>query len=122
MEAESERKRKHVVDHIVTGFKSAQDAIKFGNTVEHIISNKIGKFKFRQSVGSTETHMAITEDWVGDTALNMHFLELYRDQAIFIRDKVSELVNLSDEDIQLESELLRGKPQATLINLNYSRR
>lgn len=122
MESNADRKRKHITEHVISGFNNANEAIIFGNTIEHIIVNKLKNSKFRQSIGSIETKLAITEDYQGPTVLKVNFLEIDREAISFIQNKIAELVGLSNRDLLIEQTSAREKPQPQIINLNYAER
>lgn len=122
MEASSERKRKNIVEQEITGFNNASSAIVFGNTVEELIKRDVQDVKFRQYIAGENTDLAITEEWSGPTILKLMFLELDRNTAVFIRNRINEIVDLAQENIRIEQETVRGKPQPQIINLNHAER
>ena len=117
IETSSERKRKRIVEHVISGFKTAKEAIVFGNTVNAVIQENTGEFiKFRQMIGSPDTNLAITEDYSGDTILKMSFLELSGNEvANFICDTVrivsDKHKDVHDNQLHIMDESIREKPQ-----------
>ena len=119
VESATIRKRKRVVDHTLTGFKSANEAIIFGNTVEMIINDKIGSQKFRQQIGSPDTKLAITNEYNGETVLKTKFLEIKnQNTAKAICEQLKEAVKAHNEvhhaSVKAE-EIIRGKPQPQYV-------
>ena len=66
-ETASIRKRKCIVEHIISGFQTAKQAIDFADTIESVVAVRTGRQKFRQFVGSPDTRLAITPQWKSDS-------------------------------------------------------
>ena len=121
LETASERKRKRIVEHIISGFRSAREAIIFGNTVEGIVEEAIGPRKFRHQIGAPGSNIAITEDWVGPTVLKTMFLELdHQNMAVFIVECIQKTTKAHTEvhpqsALRIEHETVREKPQPQFI-------
>ena len=120
VESASDRKRKRIVEHTIEGFTNAQSAIVFGNTVERLVTDKIGKQKFRQSIGAPDIKMAITDRWTGPTVLKTNFLELQGDDmANFICHQISKSLKIHNDvhraSLNVVSKVIRGKPQPQYI-------
>lgn len=121
LESASARRNKRIVEHIIGGFKSANEAIVFGNTVESVIQGKVKGFvKFRQHIGAPNTTIAITEDWKGDTVLKTMFLEISdQNTAAFIVDSVKTIISKHEEIhkcvLNIINEVVREKPQPQRI-------
>lgn len=115
-ESASIRRQKRIVEHIISGFKSAEQAIAFGNTVEMIINENIEHVKFKLGIKSPETWLNITSDWKGETILKMSFLELMgQDLAIAICNEVKKIIALYESEhpeikLNIDGEIVRGKP------------
>ena len=119
-ESSADRLRKRVVELCVSGFHDANSAIRFGNTVESLVAEKISTFKYRQYIGSAETSIAITDQYTGDTVLKMNFLEVPGNEAsLFIVSKTEEVIanhnDAHDENCALIDQVIRGKPQPQFI-------
>lgn len=120
VESAADRKRKRIVEHTVAGFTNAPSAVIFGNTVDRIVTDKIGKRKFRQYIGTPDTTLAITSQWNGPTVLKMSFLELPDDgMAAFICDEISRTTkhynDVHKTSLHIASKVVRGKPQPQYI-------
>ena len=120
-ESMTARKRKRIIEIVVSGFSSATDAIRFGNTVDKLVEEMAGKQKFRQEIGTPESMLAITEKWTGDTVLRMRFLELRNNNlAVAVCDQAMKTVVLHKRDhpkdnIRVEKQLVLEKPQPQFI-------
>lgn len=119
-ESAYERLRKRIVECYIDGFSSAKDAIKLGNTIELIASDKIDKFKFRQGIGSPDTFLAITENYNGNTMLKLTFMELYGNESAqtvcgFIRKAVDDYNDVHSANLSLVKEVIRDKPKPQRI-------
>lgn len=121
VESAYDRRRKRIVEHRITGFSSAQEAITFGNTVESLVEGKLGKVKFRQGIGAPDNPaIAITEAWTGPTALKTTFLEFTSDEAAqFIcaqmQRALKEHNRAHSASARIANELIRDKPQPQTI-------
>lgn len=120
LETVAERRRKRIVEHSIGLFRNAPDAILFGNTVEKVVQQKIGKIKFRQYVGAPDTTLAITPDYQGETVLKTIFLEIPNNDAAL---HICQLMELSRQffntdhgtEIRIINEIVREKPQPQFI-------
>ena len=115
LESASVRKDKRIVEHIIGGFKSAKEAITFGNTVENLINEHIGVSKFRQAIAAPDSSIAITEEWQDATVLKTMFLELDQNKANFVCESIKKIV-ASHEEVHrtlllIQNEVVREKPQ-----------
>ena len=115
-ESALDRRRKRVVEHIVGNFDNAQAAITFGNTVESLVNEKLGKVKFRQYVARPRSPLAITEAYTGKTVLKTTFLELVGDDtAQYICATMKTAVSKHNEvhraSVKIANEVTRTKPQ-----------
>ena len=120
VESAADRHRKRIVEHTIDGFTNAPAAVIFGNTAAAVISDKIGPCKFRQCIGSPDTHLAITSEWIGPTVLKTTFLELKDDgMAEFICDQMSQVAKHYNDahkaSIKITGRVVRGKPQPQYI-------
>lgn len=120
IESAADRRRKRVVEHTISGFDDANEAIIFGNTVEKIVKDNIGKQKFCQFIGAPDTLMAITPEWTGPTVLKTTFLELKgNDTAQYICEKMKLAVKVHNESnrksAKILKEIIREKPQPQFI-------
>lgn len=116
IESKADRLRKRIVEHTLTGFTNARAAIVFGNTVEMIVTDKIGQRKFRQYIGAPDVNLAITPDWIGPTVLKTIFLELNdNDMAEFICNEISQAAKHHNDvhraSVTITNKIIRGKPQ-----------
>ena len=119
-ESAADRRRQRMVRHTVEGFDSADNALIFGNTIEKIINDKIGKHKFRRWIDSPETTIAITKNWNGLTTLHTSFMGLIGDEAAqFVCEQMSKTVqihnNVHRAAIKITDHLVRVKPQPQYI-------
>lgn len=120
LETVSERRRKRIVEHIVGPFDNAYEAIRFGNTVESLVNQRFGEVKFRQQIGSPDTRLAITEDYIGPTMLKTMFLELAdQDMALYV-SKTMEVARQNHNEhnngrVEQIDEVIREKPQPQFI-------
>ena len=121
IESMTARKRKRIVECVISGFDSGYDAIKFGNTVDELVEEVAGKQKFRQQIGSKETKLAITETWVGDTVLKMTFLELAdNDLANAVGRQIEKTISLYKGihpkcNLMVDEQIIMEKPQPQFI-------
>jgi len=120
VESSADRLRKRIVELSVSGFGDAESAIRFGNTVEKILSENLQTFKFRQYIGSPETVIAITEHYSGNTVLKMCFLEVPGNDASLHIVQITERAIAHHNDIHgtgcmLLDQVIRGKPQPQYI-------
>lgn len=120
LETVSERRRKRVVEHVIAGFNSANQAIVFGNTVEELVNQQAGAQKFRQWIAKPGSDIAITEDWHGPTTLKTTFLELDQDIALLICEQMKRAASIHSDvhgKINIEQEIVREKPQPQFVTL-----
>ena len=119
-ESAADRKRKRIVEHVISGFKNAHSAITFGNTVELLVNEKIGQQKFRQYIGRPHSPLASTDGYTGDTVLKTTFLEIEgNDIAHFICSTMRNTAKSHNEvhkaSIHIDTETIRGKPQPQFL-------
>jgi len=120
MESAYDRRRKRIVEHVIDGFESAEDAIKFGNTLHQVVEDNVGKVKYRQYIGTDEADIAITEFWRGSTVLKTTFLELDQEKANAVCKYAGEMINFRNgitgvKDARVIKEIIREKPQPQRI-------
>ena len=124
LESVTIRREKRIIEYIISGFTNAKEAIVFGNTVHSMVLDKIGVFKYEQLIAAPNTAIAITEDWVSNTILKSVFLEVKsQNDAMYIKQEVCRAVKNHSEiyakAIKIEQEIVREKPQAQSISLEY---
>jgi hypothetical protein len=119
MESAYDRRRKRIVEHVIDGFGSGDEAVMFGNTFHRVVEDKVGKVKFRQYIGTDEADIAITEFWRGSTVLKTTFLELDQDKAVEVRDALERVLMVHNDvhgkHAQVIKEVTREKPQPQRI-------
>lgn len=120
VEATTDRRRKRIVEHTISGFNSGENAIIFGNTMEQVVADKLGNQKFRQYIARPKSILAITPEWVGPTILKTTFLELKDDaMAQFICAQAKETLKIYNDvhkaKLKITKEVVRGKPQPQYI-------
>lgn len=120
LESVAARREKRIVEHIITGFNSAREAIIFGSTLERVVVETLGKVKFQISIGAPDTKLAITEGWTGKTVLKTIFLEIKnQNTAISIVEAVKKTVSSYEEThktlLHVANETVREKPQPQFI-------
>jgi hypothetical protein len=120
-ETVSTRRRKRIVEHIVYGFKSAHDAIQFGNTIDMLVTDAIGRQKFDQQIAAPGTSMAITMHWVGPTVLKTIYLNLEsQEMSVFITGLMKSTIGRYNKEynaeLKIAKELVREKPQEQRID------
>jgi hypothetical protein len=118
METVSERRRKRIVEHIISGFDSAFDATQFAKAVDFMVTDKVGKQRFQFFIAAPDLKLAITDKWKGPTVLKTHFLDL-KDQhiSIFITEGMRKTIRKNN--LILEKEVVREKPQPQRIEASY---
>lgn len=121
-ESASIRKDKRIVEHVITGFPTAKEALTFGNTVNEAVKLEIPKFiKFKQFIGSPDTKLAITKDWSERTVLKTSFLEIPdQNTSVFICDIIKKILSSYKEvhptsALNIVNEIVREKPQPQFI-------
>lgn len=119
-ESASARKKKRIVEHIIGGFQSAKEAMIFGSTVESIVKESIDTVKFKQEIGSPDTKLAITKDWMGETVLRTSFLEVKdHNSATFISDMIKKTVSahekINKNALNIINAVVREKPQPQFL-------
>lgn len=113
------RRRKRIVEHVISGFNSAQQAADFGRAIKKMVDKQnIGYYKYQTSIAAPETKIAITERWRGPTVLKTIFLDL-KDQhvAIFITEGMRRTIR--ENNLKLEKETVSEKPQPQFISIQY---
>lgn len=112
------RRRKRIVEHVISGFNSAQQAMDFARAINKMVTKRIGKQRFHTSIAAPNTKIAITERWTGPTILKTSFVEL-KDQhvAIFITEGMRRTIK--ENNLILENEIVREKPQPQFISVEY---
>ena len=123
VESAYDRVRKVIVETTVAGFTTADEAVRFGNTVQTAVEEKT-PVKFCQFIGSPETAVAITRWWQGETCLKMTFMEFSgNDTAAFICDTVKRMIKAHNfvhrASISLSGEVVRGKPQPQFAEVDH---
>ena len=118
------RRNKRIVEYIISGFKRADDAVTFGNTLEVMIAEATGKQLFQLSLASPDTMLAITKDWTEDTVLKASWRELDSQHiSSHITDIVHRAVSnrnkLYPDKIKIEQEIVREKPQPQFMAIDY---
>ena len=119
-ESSTECRRKRIVEHVIEGFTNAQSAIIFGNTVDRLVKDKIGKQKYRQQIGALDVKIAITDKWTGPTVLKTSFLALDGDEmAQFICAQFSKSLKIHNDvhraSLRIVDKVIRIKPQPQYI-------
>lgn len=119
-ESAYQRRRKVIVEHIIAGFDNAHEAVVFGNTIEYSVTEKTGQLKFRSYLGSPDSIIAITGEYLGKTTLKTEFLDV-GDQAPFINERIKSLVDAHNThnraDVKIQKQITRGKPQPQSISI-----
>jgi len=115
LETANTRKRKRIIEHTLGPFDNAFEAIRFGNTIESLVNEKLGTTKFRQSIGALNTPLAITKDYIGDTMLKTVFLEVQgNDAARFVCEQLRYTAQVHNDcysgRVMVHDELIRAKP------------
>jgi len=110
VESAYDRLRKRIVEHVLGDFRCATDAIAFGNGLVREVEQKLGPVKFKQSIGSPDSRLAITAAYDGPTVLKTCFLEVDHDKSLYIMDVMSRKLGES-EGLRLYKGETRGKPQ-----------
>ncbi len=123
-EASEVRRKKRIVEYIISGFKTADKAVVFGNTIDSMVAEATGKQKYQHSIASPKTMLAITKNWTEDTVLKAIFLELKSQHvSVFVTEAVRRAVKNHNEiypdKIKIEQEIVRIKPQAQFISPQY---
>jgi hypothetical protein len=110
VESAYDRLRKRIVEHVIGDFRSAFDAVAFGNRIHRLVERKTGPVKFRQSIGSPDTKVAITPAYDGPTVLKTCFLELDHDKALYIIEVIGAELR-GNPHLRAYKGETRGKPQ-----------
>ena len=118
------RRKKRIVEYIISGFKTANKAIIFGNTIESMVTEATGKQKYQQQIAAENTKLAITKDWKDTTTLKAIFLDLNSQHiSVFVTEAVRRAVRSHNElysnKIEIEQEIVRIKPQPQFIAAPY---
>jgi len=112
------RRRKRIVEHIISGFNSGQEAADFGRAVNKMVTKRIGKHKFQTSIAAPNTKIAITERWRGPTILKTIYLDIPdQNTAMFITEGMRRTIR--ENNLKLEQEIVREKPQPQFIKPEY---
>lgn len=112
------RRRKRIVEHIISGFNSGQEAADFGRAVNKMVTKRIGKHKFQTSIAAPNTKIAITERWRGPTILKTIYLDIPdQNTAMFITEGMRRTIR--ENNLKLEQEIVREKPQPQFIQAAY---
>lgn len=117
LETDAERRRKRIVEHILGRFRTAKEAIVFGNTLNSVVREKTKlNIKFDQQIGSPDTSLAITEDYDGETLLKTFFLEIPdQNTAVFICEEMKGVLSAHNQvngaSVEIMNEVVREKPQ-----------
>lgn len=114
------RKRKRIVEHIISGFNSAKDAKTFGSLVYGAINEKAKKgVLYNQWVAAPDSVIAITEDWTGPTILKTNYRDIPdQNTAWHITETMRRFLREYNK-LKLESEIVREKPQPQFISPNF---
>lgn len=121
MESAEARKHKRIVEHWISGFDNAKEAIAFGKTVNILVDAQADGIKFNQFIGTEETILAITDDWTGSTVLKTSFLDILdQNTAQFICKTIKDVIGLhenihKDSVLKVMKEIIRDKPQPQFI-------
>jgi hypothetical protein len=121
------RRRKRIVEFIIAGFNNASEAIRFGNTVEQLVNEKVyDKFdlKMQQQIATPNSKIAITRQWLGPTTLKLIFLDVpHQTAAWFIVEQTRKTVSTHNEvheaSAEITHELVREKPQPQSLTLTF---
>ncbi len=112
------RRRKRIVEHIISGFNSGQQAADFGRAVHKMVTKRIGKQKFHTSIAAPNTKIAITEKWNGPTILKTIYVDIPdQNTAMFITEGMRRTIR--ENNLNLEQEVVREKPQPQFISVQY---
>lgn len=123
-ESTVERARKRVVEAYISGFKSAPDAVRHGNTIEARITDVYWGMKFHKEIAGEGRTVAITEQYPGKTVLKFLVMEIPdQNTALFVKGEITNTVKLHNEfykdDLKVEQALVYEKPPAQFINIEY---
>lgn len=120
------RLRKRIVEFVISGFTDAKQAVRFGNTLELGVGEKIhsDELKLQLLVASPGTTIAITKEWLGPTVLKLNFLDVPdQNTAWFIVEKTRSLIRTHNEvrqgAIKIENEVVREKPQPQSLSITF---
>ena len=118
------RRKKRIVEYIISGFKRADKAVTFGNTLDAMITGLADKQLCQLSIAAPDTTLAVTENWNGDTVLKVSWRDL-KSQHIsslitdLVRSAVDKRNGIYPDKIKIEQEIVREKPQAQFISPAY---
>lgn len=122
-ESAYERRRKHIVEHQISGFDNAHQAVVFANTLELAIKDKDSKYKFKRYIGAQGKVIAISHQYGGETTLKTEFLELYLELANFVLQHVDNMIRAHNQhhgtELRMQKSLIREKPQPQTVDANY---
>ena len=122
-ETASIRKRKCIVEHIISGFNSARQAIDFADMIESVVAVRTGRQKFRQFIGSPDTKLAITPHWDGQTVLKTIFLELDGQNLAnaigeVVKKSITNFNMIHEANLQIDRYIVREKPQPQTLGVS----
>ena len=112
------RRRKRVIEFLISGFYSANYAIAFGKTVMRSIKSRIlsKELKIQASIAAPDSIIAVTDKWIGPTVLKLTFLDIEdQNAAVFISDTVKRLAK--SHNVVVERHETKEKPQPQTITL-----
>lgn len=121
LESASARKKKRIVQQEIGGFRTAKEAIVFGNTVNSVMQDKVKSgFKYKQYIAAPKSKIAITEDYDGETILRMSVLEIAdQNTAMFVVETIKAAISMHTEVhkcvLNIINEVIREKPQPQRI-------
>ena len=115
METVSERRRKRIIEYIISGFPVAIDAVNFAKAIKIMAEKNIGTFKFHTEIAGENTDLAITKEWKNPTILKIVFLEIDQEKMMFVQQGTRQTIKKNG--YKLEQEILREKPQAQTITI-----
>lgn len=112
------RRRKRIVEHIISGFNSGEEAMNFAKAVDEMITRRIGQQNGQFFLAAPNTTLAITDKWVGPTILKSNYLDL-ADQhvAIFVTEGMRRTIR--ENGYTMEKEVVREKPQPQRIDVSF---
>lgn len=117
METVSERRRKRIIEYVISGFPIAFDAVNFAEAVNLMVKKSIKDFKYHTEIAGQNTELAITKEWKNPTILKIVFLEIDQDKMMFIQHGMRETIKKNG--YKMEQEILREKPQPQTINIEF---
>ena len=114
------RRRKRIIEYIISGFSSVNEAKAFARIRKSYLDNRIGNYlsevKMHTEVAAPDTIIAITDQWVGPTVLKLTFTDIpHQNTAWFIVEDIR--LQSRNSDLKIEKETVREKPQPQTIGL-----